>query len=123
VFGRRPDAKLAEVPAYRRLMPYLMPGRNESIVYFELTLDLTRTEPFLAEFNAAHPDTRATLFHLVLWGLTHTLHARPRLNRFVAGRKVWQRDGIWLAFAAKKAKLAEDAPLVCSRSASSQSGT
>ncbi|MGE0713771.1 MAG: 2-oxo acid dehydrogenase subunit E2 [Planctomycetota bacterium] len=112
MFGRRPDGKLAETAPYRRFMPLLMPGRNESAVSFELTLDLSRAEPFLAELNAERPDRRATLFHLVMWGLVRTLHERPHLNRFVAGGRIWDRDGIWLSFAAKQQRLAEDAPLV-----------
>ncbi len=112
MFNRRPDAKLAEVPTYRRVMPYIMPGRNESAFYFEQDVDMEPVEAFLAEFNAAHPDTRASLFHVVTWAAVQTLHERPRLNRFVVGNKIWDRDGIWISYAAKKTKLVEDAPLV-----------
>jgi hypothetical protein len=38
------------------------------------------------------------------------LAERPRLNRFVAGRRLHDRDGIWLSFAAKK-RMDDDAPL------------
>lgn len=110
LFGR-PDGTPAQVPPYRRFMPYLMPTRNEAAVYFELEVDLARTEPFLAAFNAAHPETRATLFHLVLWAAVRTLAERPRLNRFVAGGRIWDRDGIWISFSAKK-RLDDDAPVV-----------
>lgn len=109
---RRADATLAkDVPNYRRIMPFIMPGRNESAVYFDQEIDLTRTEPFLAKYNDLHPDARATLFHLVLWASVRTLHERPRLNRFVAGGKLWQRDGIWVSFSAKKRK-DDDSPIV-----------
>src|SRR3569623_295766 len=33
------DGVRAQVPPYRRMMPFLMRGRNESAVYFEQTLD------------------------------------------------------------------------------------
>lgn len=112
MFGRRPDARLVrDVPAYCRIMPYIMRGPNNSVVYFDLPVDVTETRRFIDDFNAAHPDTRITLFHVVLWGLVRVLNEKPRLNRFVAGGRLWQRDGIWISYSAKK-RLDEDAPLV-----------
>ena len=95
----------------RRIMPYLMRGRNESITLFESALDVTRTESFLDAFNRRHPDTHATLFHVVMWALGRTLDEYRHLNRFVAGGRIYQRRGIWISFAAKQ-ELVEDAPLV-----------
>lgn len=104
------DGRRVTVPPYRRMMAFLMRGRNESAVYFEQTLDLSRTLPWLAEWNAAHPGKRATVFHLVLHSLASVLHERPRLNRFTLGRKTYQRTGVFLSFAAKQAK-SDDHPL------------
>jgi hypothetical protein len=42
MFGRRRDGTLAKVAPYRRIMPFLMRGRNESMVLFEQHLDLSR---------------------------------------------------------------------------------
>jgi pyruvate/2-oxoglutarate dehydrogenase complex dihydrolipoamide acyltransferase (E2) component len=53
---------------------------------------------------------KATLFHLVLHALASVLHERPRLNRFIAGRRIYDRDGVFVSFAAKK-KMDDDAPL------------
>ncbi|MEW5851719.1 MAG: 2-oxo acid dehydrogenase subunit E2 [Myxococcota bacterium] len=107
----RPDGTLArDVPAYRRLMPYLMRTRNESAVYFDQQLDLTRTVPFLQRFNMGSSH-RATVFHVFLYAAVRVMHERPRLNRFVAGGRIWQRDGIWVSFSAKKS-LSDDAPIV-----------
>ncbi len=107
----RPDGKPVEdVPAVRRIMPFIMPTRTESAVYFEQEIDLARTEPFITAFNASHP-RRITVFHVFLWAVTRALAQRPRMNRFVMGSRLYQRDGIWLSFAAKKS-LSDDAPLV-----------
>jgi len=95
----------------RRIMPYIMRGRNESIAFFESAVDVTRTEEFLDECNRGRTDDRATLFHVVLWALARTLDEFPHLNRFVAGGRMYQRRGIWISFAAKQ-ELVEDAPLV-----------
>jgi hypothetical protein len=80
-----------------------MRGRNESAVYFEQQLDLTRTLAWL--------DRRgANLFPLLLHALASVLHERERLNRFTVRRRTYQRRGVFLSFAAKKA-MADDAPL------------
>jgi hypothetical protein len=97
------DGVRASVHPYRRMMPFLMRGRNESAVYFEQRLDLTRTEPWLRSRNAK-------LFPLILHALASVLHDRPRLNRFTAGRRIYDRKGVFLSFAAKK-QFDDDAPL------------
>ncbi|RIK10372.1 MAG: hypothetical protein DCC49_03645 [Acidobacteria bacterium] len=111
MFNRRVDGTLCrDVPAYRRIMPYLIRGRNEGAFYFDQEVDLTKTEPFIEKFNAAHPDTKITIFHVVLWAALQTYQQRPRLNRFVAGGKLWQRNGIDVSFSAKK-RFDDDSPV------------
>jgi len=111
LFGR-PDGTLAgDVPASRRIMPYLMRTRNESAVYFEQEIDLTRAMPFLEAVNAARMGPKATLFHLFLWAAVQAFDERPRLNRFVMGGRLYQRDGIWISYSAKKS-LDDQAPIV-----------
>jgi len=103
------DGQRVTVPPYRRMMAFLMRGRNESAVYFEHTLDLGRAIPWLQEWNAAH-GKRATVFHLVMHSLASVLHERERINRFTVGRKTYQRKGVFLSFAAKQQK-SDDHPL------------
>jgi hypothetical protein len=97
------DGRRVKVHPYRRMMAFLMRGRNESAVYFEQRLDLSRTLPWLEQRNAR-------LFHLILHALASVLHERERLNRFTVGHRTYQRDGVFLSFAAKKS-MSDDAPL------------
>ncbi len=85
--------------------------RNESAVYFEDAIDVTETLRYIDEWNAEPGAPKLTLFSLVLFAVARTLHEEPRLNRFVAGRKLYQRDGVWLSFAAKKS-MSPESPLV-----------
>ncbi|HTF35918.1 MAG TPA: hypothetical protein VK714_19715 [Myxococcota bacterium] len=112
MFGRRPDATLVRDAApVRRFMPFISPRRNESLVYFAQEIDVERALSFVEEKNRSRrPDRPMTLFHLVLRAIARRLDERPRLNRFTAGGKLWQRDGIWLTFAAKKS-FHDDAPI------------
>jgi hypothetical protein len=111
IFSRKDGRPSKQVPAYRRIIPFLMRGRNESAVYFEQAIDLSATLPWLDRFNRDRQGSgRATLFHLTLSALAEILHERPRLNRFVAGRRLHDRDGVYISFAAKK-QMDDDAPL------------
>jgi hypothetical protein len=93
-------------------MPYLMRGRNESVVYHEAMYLVAPARAWLDAFNAARPDAPpATLFHLFLYGCARALHERPGLNRFVSGGHVYQRREVALSFAAKRA-FQDDAPIV-----------
>jgi hypothetical protein len=108
---KRPDGTLAtNVPPYRRIMPFILKTRNESAVYFEQELDLTKTLEFIEQYNANHA-RRITVFHLFLWASMRSLHQRPGMNRFTVGGRIYQRNGIWLSYAAKK-EMKDGSPLV-----------
>src|SRR5690349_68220 len=107
----RSDGDLVEdVPAYRRVMQLLMRRRNEASVLFEQHLDAGPALTFIADYNQRSRH-KITFFHLVLHALVRVLDERPRLNRFTAGGRLYQRRGIWVAFSAKKA-MRDDAPVV-----------
>ena len=109
---RRPDGFLVQDESnVRKMMPYLMRGRNESAVYHEQNYDLTKTRPWLRAWSRAHSESPATLFHLLMYGFARAFHERPVLNRFIAGGRIYQRKHVELSFAAKKVMDA-DAPLV-----------
>jgi hypothetical protein len=109
---RRPDGVLVKDESLvRRMIPYIMRGRNESCVYHDEIIDLTRIRPWIKAYNLAHQDAPITLFHLVLYAISRGFHGRPGLNRFVSGGRIYQRKGVQLSFAAKK-KFDEKAPLV-----------
>ena len=111
MFKRRSDATLVrDVPAYRQMMPFLMRTRTESAVYFDVEIDLEETEAFIDAFNTAH-STRITVFHVITWATVRMLAAHPKLNRFTAGGRLWQRKGIWISYSAKK-RLDHESPVV-----------
>jgi hypothetical protein len=90
-----------DAPGYRRFMPALMPSRNGSVVYFDQRLRVEETERFIAAIRDAEPDLHPTLFHVVLWALARMFDRHPRINRFVAGGRLYQRDAITIAFTVK----------------------
>ena len=104
MFGRRPDAKLVtDLSTMRRFMPYISPRRNDSLFLMKQDIEADAALEFLEKRNRERPPDRPiTLFHLLLRSLSQALYLRPGVNRFVKGGKLWQRDGVWITFSAKR---------------------
>jgi hypothetical protein len=110
-FARPDGVPVSDVHPVRRIMPFLMPTKNGAFVLFEQEIAVAPARRFLAGVNATRPPERAaTLFHLVLHAVGVALVEFPRLNRFVAGSRLYERRGIWLSFSAKQ-RLERDAPI------------
>jgi hypothetical protein len=108
---RKDGTAVERLPALRRLMPFLIPRRNDAYVLFEQTIPTAPLHALLTQLNAGRSDgERVTLFHCVLRAIGLALTDFPRLNRFVAGGRLWERRGIWLALSAKQ-RLDRDAPV------------
>ena len=85
----------------RRIMPYLMRTRGESIVFHDSTYRMPAALAWLEAFNRAHP-MRATIFHIFAYACGHAIDSRPELNRFVSGARIYQRRGVQVSFVVKK---------------------
>ncbi len=113
MFGRRADATLVrDLPMMRRFMPYISPRRNDSLFYMMQEIQVDAALEYLEKKNRDRPaDRPLTLFHLFLRSTSFAMHLRPGVNRFVKGRKLWQRDGVYLTFSAKK-EIVDGSPLI-----------
>lgn len=95
----------------RRIMPFVMPTKNGAFVLFEQEIATAPLIAFLADVNRGRAVGRhVTMFHCVLRAIGVALTEFPRLNRYVAGSRLYARNAIWLAFSAKQ-RLEKDAPL------------
>jgi hypothetical protein len=95
---------IQDLPYFTRMLPYLMPKRSDACIYFEQDFDLTETLAYVAAANsgAAPNEKRLTAFQVFLCATARTLALRPKLNRFVAGFRYYQRNRIVFNFVAKK---------------------
>ncbi|MCX7026154.1 MAG: hypothetical protein NT061_01405 [Spirochaetes bacterium] len=114
----RPDGKKVRGrQALNAVMPYMMPGRNQSAVYYEKDIDLenalrhVRAKNLSAGEDASEggSEDRYSLFGLVLAAAVRTIALKPQLNRFIHGHALYQRDRIVISFIVKQ-KLTEEAP-------------
>jgi hypothetical protein len=104
MFGRRSDATpVRDLSTMRRFMPYVSPRRNDSLFYMMQQIEVEAALEHLEKRNRERPPDRPiTLFHLFLRSCGHALHLRPGVNRFVKAGRLWQRDGEWITFSAKR---------------------
>ena len=110
---RRPDGDLVhDLAPSRYIMPFIMRDWQHASIFHEETYDITNARRWLRDFNRAQPQLPAVgLFHFFVWACGQALWRRPGLNRFVRGKRVYQRRGVQISFAAKQ-QMRDDAPLV-----------
>lgn len=110
----RPDgAYVKNTHPYRRMMGVIMPTRGESVVYFDAQVDATELLAYVAKAREEATDgsERCDVTHVVVAAAGHALSRHPRLNRFIAGGRLYQRDGVWASFSMKRHKLEAESKL------------
>jgi hypothetical protein len=100
--GDRADGvRLRKLTSFRKMFPYIMRTRTESTIYYTQRLDIAGTRAWLDRVNSGR-ERRLTLFQVILAACVRTLALRPEANRFVAGRRIYQRRTIDLSFVVKR---------------------
>jgi hypothetical protein len=100
---RRDGIYLKKLPAFRRIFPYLMKTRTESLIYFTQKIDMTNLLHYLEKVNKGKTGAqRLTMFQFFLAVIARILKMRPELNRFVAGRRIYGHKDISVTFIVKK---------------------
>jgi hypothetical protein len=108
---RRSDGTLVRnAHPYRKMIPFLMPGRNESIVLYEDYADAARLEGYLARLRDTG-GVDADVTHCLVAAVAQSLGAHPELNRFVVGKRLYQRDAPTVTFSMKRKRLDRAAKL------------
>ena len=106
--GDRPDGYLVrESDPMHVMMPYLLPNRADNEAVMNESIDLEPVERYLQKKNANDPEFRYTFFHVICAAVGRTIALRPKMNRFYAGYRLYDRNDISLSFVVKK-RLADD---------------
>ena len=88
-----------------RLEPFVFQTRNESVIYFREKIDITHTLAFLKEKNSIGLSGKLTLFHVLLAAMVRTAALKPGLNRFIAGKRIYQRNQMQISYLVKQEKI------------------
>jgi len=109
----RRDAVRVEVDGLHKTFPYVMRNRTEAEACQQMDVDVTDLMEWMKKENEEN-GTNYTIFHAVCTGVAKTVHHRPLLNRFIAGRQFWQRKELTISFTAKRQfKDGAEESLVC----------
>ncbi len=99
----RPDGYyVRETDTMHRFFPYLLPNRADNEAVMSETVDLTAIKEYLEKKNADSPEFKYTFFHVICAAIAKTIYLRPRMNRFYAGHRFYERKDISVSFTAKR---------------------
>ena len=101
-WGDRRDGRWVKAPGLQTVMAYLMPKRTDCEVYLNDKLDATELLQYLERKNAQHPEFKTTVFHCMIMGMARMVKERPKMNRFIQGYRMYERDDISISFVVKR---------------------
>lgn len=99
---RRDGVWVKDVPGLNLIMSLLMPNRADREVYLHQDIDITELLKYLETKNGPGADHKTTLFHCIVTIVSRMINERPKLNRFIQGGRIYERDKITLSFVAKR---------------------
>lgn len=101
--GDRRDGRwIREIDGFHAVMMHLIPNRTEAEVYSKEQFDVTMLLKLVEERNKSNREIQTKAFHVFVAAIAKTLYHREMLNRFVAGRRMYQRNEITFAFVVKR---------------------
>ena len=88
---------------FNQILPYLMPTKTESAIYFEQEFDVTKTLEYVNKKKAEMAEgVKISMFYIILYAAIRVIAQRPKMNRFVMGYRYYQRNNISFNFVAKR---------------------
>ena len=101
--GDRKDGYLIrDIDPMHFFLAYLYRNRADNEAYISERIDLSGINAYLEKKNSAGPALPYTMFQVILAAFIKTVVLRPKMNRFIQGRRIYQRNEISAAFVVKK---------------------
>lgn len=104
----RPDGIPVKHHPYRKIMWYIMPTRDESVVYFEHDVVVEKLQDYLEELNKR---VECSISTALLAATARALLQTPPMDRFVVGHRLYQRTQSSISFAMKRKRKDKSAKL------------
>ena len=101
-WGDRRDGRRVQAPGLQTIMGYILTKRTDCEVYLHDTFDATELVAWLEERNAQHPDYKTTIFHCFVTIVARMIRERPKMNRFIQGWRMYERNEVSLSFVVKR---------------------
>jgi pyruvate/2-oxoglutarate dehydrogenase complex dihydrolipoamide acyltransferase (E2) component len=101
--GDRKDGYLVrDADTMHKFMPYIMPNRADSEAMVTEVIDMSAVVDYVKSKNYDGIEFKYTFFHVICAAVAKTIALRPKLNRFYAGKRLYQRNNISISFTVKK---------------------
>lgn len=95
IYNRADGKYIKDLPSYIKFFPFIMKRRLDSSIFFSQKIDLTKTVEYSKKNDIK-------IFHIFIAALFKLGLEKPAFNRFVAGKRVYQRNEYVFGFMAKK---------------------
>ena len=96
----RKDAKrINNIDGLAQISIDLKPNRSVSDVYINQKMDVTKLLEYIKEKKETNENL--TFFHAIVAAIGKTIYNRPKLNRFVANRHMYEHNDVVISFVAK----------------------
>lgn len=95
LFNRADGKHITDLPTYIKFFPFLMRNRLDASIYFKQKIDLSKTMEYMKKNNVK-------LFHIYIASLLKLGVEKPVFNRFVVGKRVYQRNYLAIGFIVKE---------------------
>lgn len=108
---KRPDGELVgRIHPYRRMLQFLMPGRNESVVYYD---DFVKADTILDYVKRAREKwgMDVDITHCLVTAVGLGFHNSPKMNQFVVGKRLYRRNHVAVTFSMKRQRMNREAKL------------
>jgi pyruvate/2-oxoglutarate dehydrogenase complex dihydrolipoamide acyltransferase (E2) component len=99
---RRDGRYVRDMDGMHIIMAHLLPRRTACEASLTETIDLSNILSYLEQKNSDGGAVKYTIFHIIAAAAGKMLVLRPYLNRFIAGRRYYQREEVTLAFVVKR---------------------
>jgi len=102
MFGFRKDGvRVKDIDAEAMLVPYIMKTRNDATNYNIMEIRCEAFDKWIKEKKETENQSFSYMDILVA-SAVRIYALRPKLNRFVIGNKIYQRNGLYVSFTAKR---------------------
>jgi len=99
----RHDGVLADTDYFQKFLPYLIRRRSEAMILMDVEIDMTKANEYMKNYNADNTveSFKLTPFVLVLAACQRLGVEKPKMNRFISGKRIYDRNAIEICYVIK----------------------
>ncbi|MCL2843282.1 MAG: 2-oxo acid dehydrogenase subunit E2 [Oscillospiraceae bacterium] len=94
--GRSDGTRVKNIPAIDKLIPHVMSRRYDATNFCKVEFDMTNLHAFIRKLRAE--GHRVGTMDAVIAAFAFVMQKVPEINRFIAGKKIYQRNHLCVSF-------------------------